>query len=247
MNQTMQAFRSRILPLTIPLVLIFCACTTRPGTTNQAIERLFEARSSFEGARSLANVRVTGRGGQSFRATIAIDAAGRLALSALTPFGTTAAQIRIDGDRITLINHLRDTYWQGSLDELTGGHPLADAFRFEGLSYVLAGLPPWSDFGHAGQEIISEDLTRLSSRNLSLIVGPRGIVSGLLRTGQEDVQILFERPGIPPDKVQVSSSFDSTRLVQFEHIALDFEPVALDPLMIPSEYSRADHWESVVR
>lgn len=227
----------------------FASCATPPGpaTTNEAVERLFAARQNFEGASSLANVRVTGKGGQSFRAALTIDAGGAMNLSALTPFGTTAAQVRIEDDRITLINHLRNTWWDGRLDQLSGGHALAEAFRVEGLSYLLTGLPPWSDQDRVSQEIVSEEFTRLSQGPLSLILSRSGIMTGLLDLGDDEIAIRFEGQSIPPAKLQVSSSIDPTRVVQFEHINLEFKSVTLNPLRIPADYRRAQHWETVVQ
>lgn len=249
MNPKPSTHRYRRVVLTTMVGLFLAACGTTPGpaTTNEAVERLFEARRTFEGASSLANVRMTGKGGQSFRAAMTIDASGAMNLSALTPFGTTAAQVRIEDDRITLINHLRDTWWDGRLDQLSGGHALAEAFRVEGLSYLLTGLPPWEDQDRVNQEIVSDEYTRLSSGPLSLILSRGGILSGLLALGNEEISIRFEGQSIPPSKLQVASSIDPSRMVQFEHINLEFKPVTLDPLSIPAEYRRAQHWEAVVQ
>lgn len=237
---------SKVL-LSAILSAAFAACTSMPATSNEAVERLFEARRNFEGASSLADVRVTGKGGQSFRAALVIDASGGMTLSALTPFGTSAAQVRIENDSITLVNHLKNIYWQGNLDQLSGGHALADAFRVEGLSFLLTGLPPWTDEDRVRQEPVSEDLTRLSSGPLSLVVSRGGIASGRLDLGSDEVVIRFGGQSIPPAKLEVSSSLDPTKIVQFEHLDLDFKPVTLQPLNIPERYRRAEHWEMVVQ
>ncbi len=233
--------------VTLFLSLLIAACSSAPRTTNEAVDRLFEKRREFEGASSLANVRVTGKGGQSFRASVLVDADGAMTLSALTPFGTTAAQVMIKRDRITLVNHLRNTYWEGDLAELSGGNPLADAFRVEGLSYLLTGLPPWTDQARVTQESVADGLTRLSSGPLTLVISRTGIVSGALALGNEEILIRFEGESIPPSRLAISSSIDPTRIVQFEHLDLDFKPVTLEPVRIPEDYRRAEHWETVVQ
>lgn len=170
-----------------------------------------------------------------------------MAMSAFTPFGTTAAQIRVQGDHLILINHMRNQYWEGTIDQLSDFNPLAGALRLEGLPFLLTGLPPWKSIDGVRQEIVSDDLVRLSDRNLHLITGRSGIVGGRLEIGRDEVVVRFGSPAIPATKVEVSSSIDPTRIVQFEHLNLAFGPVHLDPLQIPSHYTRAEYWESLVR
>lgn len=229
------------------LLLLSTACASAPATTDEAVTRLIEARSTFEGARSLANVRITGKGGQSFRASIAIDGLGNMSMSALTPFGTTAAQVRVDGHTVTLINHLRDSYWQGPIESLSGTHALAEALRIEGLPFLVVGLPPWGSNDRVTTTAVGDGLVRLTRDDLSLIASRSGLLSGRIGSGQDEVTVRFESPGMPPSKLQVSSSIDPTRIVQFDHVDLDFEAVVLDPISIPADYRRADSWESVVQ
>ena len=234
--------------VSIFLLLIGSGCTTTAPvvTTDEAVSRLFEARRDFPGANSVSSVRVTGRGGRSFRASIAIDPHGNMALTALTPFGTAAAHIRVEGDRVTLVNHLRNLYWEGTIRELSGANPLADVLRVEGLPFLLTGLPPWLSADRVRREMMEDGRMRLSDRDISLVVGSSGMVSGTVWIGAQEVNVRFREPAIPASGVEVSSPLQPERMVRFEHLNLELGPVVIEPIEIPADYRRTEFWESVV-
>jgi hypothetical protein len=106
-------------------------------------KELLARKTQFTGAQSLLRVKVSaGENTQSFRARLAVDAHGRMELDALTPIGTTAITIYADGDRVTFINHLQQTYWQGTAGALS--HAIgffAASTRPADFAMLLLGLP----------------------------------------------------------------------------------------------------------
>jgi hypothetical protein len=106
-------------------------------------KELLARRQQFTGAQSLLRVKVSaGENTQSFRARLAADVRGRMELDALTPIGTTAIAIYADGDRVTFINHLQQTYWQGSAAQLARSIGFfAASTRPADFAMLLLGLP----------------------------------------------------------------------------------------------------------
>jgi hypothetical protein len=241
--------RSRLilLPLVIS-VLVPASCAPRPpATAHEAVVRLQERKTEFAGARSHARIRITGPNSQSLRANIAVGSDGVMTLWALTPFGTTAAAARIDGNSVTFVNHLRNLYWEGSLSEISGGHGLTDALRYRGLPFLLVGLPPWEAHEPVRQEMLSPDLIRLTEGDLSVVVSASGIVMSELRRGPDTISMSLDQPSLPPTRVVLTSTLDPARTIVIEHLDLTFRSIEVEPVRIPATYRRVSSWEDAVR
>ena len=72
--------------------------------------------------RELMRVRAThGDRTESFKAQMLLEpATRRIELTAYTPLNTSAMTLFADGDRVTFLNNIQRTQWQGSASELAG-------------------------------------------------------------------------------------------------------------------------------
>jgi hypothetical protein len=70
--------------------------------------------------RELMRVRAThGERTQSFKAQLLVEpATKKVELTAYTPLGTSAMTLFADGDRVTFLNHIDQTRWEGSAGEV---------------------------------------------------------------------------------------------------------------------------------
>lgn len=236
-----------LLLLVISMIVVASCAPRPPATADEAVVRLQQQRSEFAGARSLARIQITGARSQSLRANIAISSEGVMTLWALTPFGTTAAAARIDGDHVTFVNHLRNLYWEGTLTDLSGGHGLADALSYRGLPFLLVGLPPWNDHEPVRQEMLTDHLIRLVQGELSVVVSSTGIVSSQLQRGSEVITMSLDQPSIPPTRVVLASTLDPSQTLQIEHLDLSFRSISVEPVRIPAAYRRVSSWEDAIR
>jgi len=78
-------------------------------------------------------------GQQSFKAQLRVQG-DRMELTVYTPFNTSAAMLYADGDRVTFLNNLQRTQWQGSASELAGSLGLF-ASRPSDLALLILGFP----------------------------------------------------------------------------------------------------------
>jgi hypothetical protein len=151
--------RSTRLVLLVALALGAACRTGRPAgesvsplsapTPEAAMQQLKDRRDDFDGMRSLMRVRATTKEKtQSFRAQLIVHDRRRMELVAYTPVGTTALNLRADGDRVT------------------SDPPVApEAFQFlraAGLTpaetaMLILGLPPRDDLRY---EVTSTGLQR---------------------------------------------------------------------------------------
>ena len=129
-------------------LLILAACaTTRPATESpiaplsassaaDALQQLNARRAELPGARSFMRVRA---GQKSFKAQLRVQGE-RMQLIVYTPINTTAATLYADGDRVTFLNNVDMTQWQGSASELAGSLGVF-ASKPSDLALLLLGLP----------------------------------------------------------------------------------------------------------
>ena len=70
--------------------------------------------------RELMRVRAThGERTESFKAQLLVEpSTKRMELTAYTPLGTSAVTLFADGDRVTFLNHIEQTRWEGSAREV---------------------------------------------------------------------------------------------------------------------------------
>jgi hypothetical protein len=122
--------------------LLFVACRSTVPSANEAPLRSGQALDSVHAIRSLMRVRATnGDRTDSFKAQLLVEpATKRVELTAYTPVGTSAMTIFADGDRVTFLNHVDRTAWEGSaqsLDFFGGEAPAAWALAV--LGYPSSG------------------------------------------------------------------------------------------------------------
>jgi hypothetical protein len=92
---------------------------------------------SLHAIRTLVRVRATnGERTESFKAQMIVEpATQRIELTAYTPVGTSAMTLFADGDRVTFLDHVNRTSWEGSaqsLDLFGGATPAAWALAIDG-------------------------------------------------------------------------------------------------------------------
>jgi len=212
------------LLLLIPLFALSCRSAPRPAvdtlgasSADEAWLRLEEQGRRFEGASSFLSIRPDGA--RRFDATLAIDAEGRLAMSAISPVGTTLFRLFAEGDRVLVLNDHEKSWWRGSFAEfsdrtgLFAGVPLVEAAD---LGRLLFGLPLEGETALEGE-------WRSSARGLHYRVGR----SGLEEVAAGNARIVYEPAVYPPVAVRVVAPGSSMTL---EH--LEIVPGA-EPIVIP--------------
>jgi hypothetical protein len=210
--------------LLIPLFALACRSAPRMAvdtlgarSADEAWMRLQEHGRRFEGASSFLSIRP--EGARRFDATLALDAEGRLSMSAISPLGTTLFRLFAEGDRVLVLNDHDKSWWRGSFAEfsartgLFAGVPLVEA---SDLGRLLFGLP-------LEGATIRQGEWRTSERGLHYRVG---------RTGIEEVaagaaRIVYEPAVYPPVAIRVVAPGSSMTL---EH--LEIVPGA-EPIVIP--------------
>jgi len=125
-------------------LILFTACATSrsaheapfvPGTPIAQVHAI----------RDLMRIRAThGERTQSFRAQLLVEpATRRIELTAYTPLGTSAMTLFADGDRVTFLNHIDQTQWQGSARDVAffgGIEPATWALAILGYPADTGGL-----------------------------------------------------------------------------------------------------------
>lgn len=172
-----------------------------------ALRELAARRAQLPGARSLLRVRA---GQQSFKAQMRVQG-NRLGLTVYTPFNTSAATLFADGDRVTFLNHMELTQWQGDASELAGSLGLfASTAKPSDLGYLLLGFP-----ASAGEY----DAT----------------ASGLAHATIGSVSATFDPPSLPAQRVVVERNGREIVFEQLEVTATDEE---LRAPKIPRDYQQ---------
>jgi len=118
------------LTLGVTILLLLTACRSTAPSANETPLGSGQSLDSVHAIRALTRVRaMNGERTDSFRAQLIVEpATQRVELTAYTPVGTTAMVLFAEGDRVTLVNHIDRTAWQGSAQSLN----------------LFAGAPPAS-------------------------------------------------------------------------------------------------------
>jgi hypothetical protein len=100
-------------------LLLFAACSST-RTLHEAPFVPGTPLDQVHSVRELMRVRAThGDRSQSFKAQLLLEpATKRVQLTAYTPLGTSAMTLFADGDRVTFLNHIDQTQWEGSAREV---------------------------------------------------------------------------------------------------------------------------------
>ena len=125
-------------------LILFTAC----ASSRSANEAPFVPGTPIEqvhAIRDLMRVRAThGERTDSFRAQLLVEpATKRVELTAYTPLGTSAMTLFADGDRVTFLNHIDQTQWQGSAHDVAffgGIEPATWALAIIGYHVDTGGL-----------------------------------------------------------------------------------------------------------
>jgi hypothetical protein len=184
---------------------VFISCrSTVPGTPMaalresspaEAMTQLRERVASFGGARSLMRVRATTGGRtESFKAQLVVPDRNSMELIAYTPLGTTAVTIRAVGDRISFVNHVAKSSWDGSPEDLARAMSIyATSMKPAEMAMLLIGLP--------------------AADGVEYIASPAGLESA----STSDLTVSFDPPRFPPRKVVVRRGAD---IVEIEHMEI---------------------------
>jgi hypothetical protein len=167
----------------------------RAATADEAMAQLRSRAEAFSGARSLMRVRaVTSGRTQSFKAQLVVPDRNSMQLIGYTPLGTTAVTITAEGDQIRFVNHVEDSSWEGSPEELARSLSIYAASMLPAeMAMILLGLP--------AVEGVTYEATS---------TGLRSVVAN-------DVTVTFDPPQFPPKKVVVRRGSD---VVEIEHLEI---------------------------
>jgi len=203
--------RSRVVGAALGLALFVSCATTHSAseapiapltaaTANDALQQLAARRAELPGARSLMRVHAAGR---SFKAQLRVQQQ-RMELVVYTPLNTSAATLFADGDRVTVLNHLALTVWQGNASELAGSlHLFASAARPSDLALLLLGFPASSGTYEATP-------------------------AGLAHASLGSIAVSFEPPSLPAQHVVVENGGQRVEVEQLDVESTD------EPLKEPS-------------
>jgi outer membrane biogenesis lipoprotein LolB len=198
-------------------LLFLAACATTRNATespiapltaasaSEALQQLNARRAELRGARSFMRVRA---GQKSFKAQLRVNGE-RMQLTVYTPINTTAATLYADGDRMTFLNSVDRTQWQGSASELAGSLGVF-ASKPSDLALLLLGLP-----GSSG----TYDAT------------PAGLAHATLGS----ITATYEPPSLPAKHIAIDHGAQHIEFEQLEVIATD-EP--LNAPKIPRDYQQ---------
>jgi hypothetical protein len=149
-------------------------------TASDAARQLAVRRAQLTSERILLRIRATkGERAQSFRAQLQVGG-GRMLLTAYTPVGTSAVRLYADGEEVTFINDLEDTWWHGSAAEFASTFGFFGATPPGAMALLIAGLP-------AEENAIAYEYA----------------ADGLARAGLGDAVVTFEPPSYPPKHVTI--------------------------------------------
>lgn len=167
----------------------------RASSGEDALSQLHDRVAAFAGARSLMRVRATTAGKtQSFKAQLVIPNRESMELIAYTPLGTTAVTIRADGDRISFVNHVDKSSWEGSPEDLARSMSIyATSMKPADMAMLLIGLP--------------------ASPAVEYVATPAGLQSA----STSEVTVVFDPPLFPPKRVVVRRGAD---VVEIEHMEI---------------------------
>ena len=199
------------------VLLFLAACATTRNATespiapltaasaSDALQQLNARRAELPGARSFMRVRA---GQKSFKAQLRVHGE-RMQLTVYTPLNTTAATLYAEGDRVTFLNSVDRTQWQGSASELAGSLGVF-ASKPSDLALLLLGFP-----GSSG----TYDAT------------PAGLAHATLGS----ITATYDPPSLPAKHIAIDHGAQHIEFEQLEVIATD-EP--LNAPKIPRDYQQ---------
>jgi hypothetical protein len=192
-------------------VVILAGCASRSGAPIESFSspdarsewiRLQQVDRSLRGARALVQIRMSGAGTvRSFRAIFRTDSDRRVLIDVLTPIGTTALTLFLDGDQATSIDYLHGRYWKGSAASLPGAPPFFSLGSSRRVAALLLGLP-------TGEGAASEDngTIKVSGEGFDLVVTPSGISHVTIHGALDELTADYDPPHFPASSFRIASS-----------------------------------------
>ncbi|HVR44591.1 MAG TPA: hypothetical protein VMS56_14230 [Thermoanaerobaculia bacterium] len=216
----------RLAALVTLLLLASCATARRPVDTlgaaspAEAWRALLGIREEFRGARSFLTIRP--EGSRRFDAILEVDPRGRVALSGLSPVGTTLFRLFGNRDRVLFLDERRNTYWVGTFAEFADRTGLFRGIPFESaaeLAMLLLGLPAGTAEG-VGEWMVAPDglRYRVAKGGLAEVVGADGAA-----------RIVYDPPVWPPSRVRVETAAAAIGIDHREIVVGDTEVVIPAP------------------
>ncbi len=179
------------------------------ATANDALQQLAVRRAELPGARALMRVQAAGH---SFKAQLRVQQQ-KMELVVYTPLNTSAATLFADGERVTFLNHLTLTAWQGNASELAGSLRLfASAAKPSDLALLLLGFP------------VSGGTYQATP-------------AGLAHASLGSIGVSFDPPALPAQHIVVDSG---TQRVEFEQLDVESTDEPLREPSIPRTYRQGD-------
>jgi len=225
------------------LILAGCASRGQPvpsftaTTPAEAFSRLLQISREWKGIRSFLKVQVTQQSGRRrFSARLRVDQDFRIELEGMTPLGTVAFVLWVDGEDARFVNHLNRTVWRGSFAELSRALGLGSEMTVRALISLLLALPdPTQQYVpcdplSAGDQCSSDGMWRIS-------VTPSG-VSAVERKGVVvGIQSAYLPPAFPPQRLEIrarNANGETLTQLNVEHLEVTtssgrLKPPAVDP------------------
>lgn len=200
------------------LALLLAACrTTRPGgesplapLTGDAKQELSARRDEFPGERSIIRIRtMNGVQTQSARAQLQVGKTGDMLMTVFAPvINTPVIRLYAANGRITVVNDLDKTAWQGTASDLTGNLAFVGA-NPNALAFLILGLPP--------------------REATSVEYGPNGLQAARL----QDAVVAYDPAVYPPQRVVIVRGMQR---VEIDHLEDYVSSTPIEPLTIPEGY-----------
>lgn len=195
----------------VAVMLTLAGCASRghplPGfesaTGAEALGHLLQISREWKGIRSFLKVQLIDPGGRRrFSARLHVDQDFRMQLDGMTPLGTVAFVLWVDGGDARFVNHLSRTVWTGSFAELSRSLGLGSEMTVRDLISFLLGLPdPSQQYAPCDSPAGSDQCSADGVWRISMT--PSG-VSALGRSGGVmGVHSKYLPPAFPPQRVEI--------------------------------------------
>lgn len=195
----------------VAVVLTLAGCVSRghplpafgAATAAEALGHLLRISREWKGIRSFLKVQLIDPGGRGrFSARLHVDEDFRMQLDGMTPLGTVAFVLWVDGGDARFVNHLNRTSWTGSFAELSRSLGLGSEMTVRDLISFLLGLPDPSQpyvscDSQAGSDPCSADgVWRIS-------MTPSGVSALERNGGLTGLRSEYLPPAFPPQRVEI--------------------------------------------
>lgn len=227
------------------LILAGCASRGQPvpnftaATPAEAFSRLLQISREWKGIRSYLKIQVIEQSGRRrFSARLQVDQDFRMLLEGMTPLGTVAFVLWVDGEDASFMNHLNRTVWRGSFAELSRSLGLGSEMTVPGLISLLLALPdPAQEYvpcnpPAGGDQCSSDGVWRIS-------VTPSG-VSAIERKGVVvEIRSEYLPPAFPPQGLEIrarNAHGDVLTQLNVEHLEVMGSPGRVKPPAVDPAY-----------